>query len=98
MATSEPQGDNCTKYQTCDLQAMTFDELIRALVVKNTTTNCHYLNSVVTLGECTEIETAQECVDGQTLEELLRKVVVLDDCGRPAINFFTASSLTSPVL
>lgn len=80
---------NCEYYQNCNLQGLPLVDLLAALFVVDAN-GCYHLNTVATAGDCNTLTPALACGTGESWEDLLRKSVVLDDCGNPALSVFTS--------
>jgi hypothetical protein len=65
---------------------LSFAEIINALIVKDKTTGCYYLNTTVTeSSDCDNFE-GLPCGTFITEKEALKMILGVDDCGRTAIN------------
>jgi hypothetical protein len=84
-------SEACNRYLNCNLRDLSFGELMAALIVKNETTGCYYLNLIATSGDCDDVVPASVCGNNESWEELFRKTIVLDECGRPAIQMFVGT-------
>ncbi len=78
---------------SCDFSGMSFEELLNNLLVKNTATGEYGLRTVTSSPDCADLEDGIAC-GAPTLspEQILRNVVVLDDCDKPAINLMIGSA------
>jgi hypothetical protein len=85
------QNLNCVRYQLCDLQGLPLKDLIAKLFVVDGN-GCYHLNTVTSLGNCNGLSPAIACATGEDWEVALRKSVVLDDCGLPAISIFVSTN------
>lgn len=86
------RAGNCEYYQDCNLQSLPFMDLLKALIIEDAN-GCFHLNTVVVSGDCSTISQAIACATEESFEELFRKIVVLDDCGLPAVSMFYSAAL-----
>lgn len=75
---------------SCDFSGMSFTELLNNLLVKNTDTGEYGLRTVTSTPDCADLEDGLSCDEPMlTDEQVLRRVIVSDACGKPAINLMT---------
>jgi len=89
----------CDKKTTC-ANPIDWRVLLKSCIQKAAEKNadgeyCYYLNIVQTTRtaeDCADYAPAVECGGDYTLEQFLRQIIVIDDCGDPAINLLNSPS------
>jgi hypothetical protein len=74
---------------------MSLETLIKALFTKDAS-NCLGLRTVIVdVTACNELSDGVDCDNpAETAEQLFRKSIVLDNCGKPAIKLFNTANAT----
>lgn len=81
------------EYTKCDNSTISAEELLNAVVVKKTD-GTYGLRTVVSDNvACGDISGLSCDQPNLSLEDILRKVVVIDGCGKPAIHLVIAQDL-----
>lgn len=83
---------SCPTYQTCDTSPMSLETLVKALFSKDAD-GCLGIRTVtVDVTSCADLSDGVDCNNpSETAEQLFRKSIVLDNCGKPALKLFNTT-------
>ena len=84
------RAGNCEYALDCNLQSMSIEEVIARLIVVDSN-GCYHVNAVLDSGDCSTISVAATCGNNESWIDLIKKTIVLDDCGNWAISFFSST-------
>ena len=74
-------------YVDCDNANISLEELLNSLLVKNEATGDYGLRTVSQTTTCVNITDGITCdTPLKSVADILRHIVVIDGCGKPAIN------------